>query len=89
MSINADLLDIICCPATRLPLGVMPAEQVQTLNRRIEEGTLVGRGGEKLTEPLTEALVTRDGKLAYPVRDGIPVLLEDSGIVLAQLEDAG
>ena len=89
MSINAELLDIICCPATRLPLRVMPAEQVQALNGRIEEGTLVGRGGEPLSEPLTEALVTRDGKLAYPVRDGIPVLLEDSGIVLSQIEDAG
>ena len=89
MSINADLLDIICCPATRLPLRVMPAEQLQTLNRNIEQGSLVSRDGQKLTEPLTEALVTRDGKLAYPVRDGIPVLLEDSGIVLAQLEDAG
>ena len=89
MSIDADLLDIICCPATRLPLRVMPAEQVDALNRRIGEGALVGRDGGKLTEPLTEALVTRDGKLAYPVRDGIPVLLEDSGIVLSQLDDAG
>ena len=89
MSIDADLLDIICCPATRLPLSVMPAERIEALNRRIGEGTLVGRDGGKLTEPLTDALVTRDGKLAYPVRDGIPVLLEDSGIVMSQLDDAG
>ena len=89
MSINTDLLDIICCPVTRLPLRVMSAEQLQTLNRRIAEGTLVGRDGGQLNGPLTEALVTRDGKLAYPVRDGIPVLLEDSGIMLSQLGDAG
>jgi uncharacterized protein YbaR (Trm112 family) len=31
------------------------------------------------------ALVTRDGRRAYPVGDGIPVLLADDGIAL----DAG
>jgi uncharacterized protein YbaR (Trm112 family) len=32
--------------------------------------------------------VTRDGRMAYPVRDGIPVLLEEQGILLAQLNAA-
>ena len=36
--------------------------------------------------PLTEALVTRSGKLIYPIRDGIPVLLEDQAMSLQQLE---
>lgn len=86
MSMDAHLLDIICCPVTRLPLQVMSAEMLRALNRRIEQSNLVGRDGSVVTEPLGEALVTRDGKLAYPVRDGIPILLEDSGIVLSQLE---
>lgn len=88
MSIDAHLLDIVCCPVTRLPLQIMSAEKRRALNRRIEQGKLVGRDGEAVTEPLDEALVTRDGTLAYPVRDGILVLLEGSGIVLAQLQGA-
>lgn len=86
MSIDAKLLDIICCPVTRLPMEVMGEAKLHALNRRIKESKLVTRDGTVLTDELQEALITRDGELAYPIRDGIPVLLEDHCIVLSQLE---
>ena len=44
------------------------------------------RGGELLAESLSEALVTDDNKLLYPIANGIPVLLEGESVSLEQLE---
>jgi uncharacterized protein YbaR (Trm112 family) len=82
------LLEIVCCPVTQLPLAPMALSQVQRLNQLIGERRIKTRGGMLLDEPIEQALVTRDGKVAYPIRDGIPILLEESGIVLSQLEDS-
>lgn len=79
------LLDIICCPATRLPLELMDAARLSRLNAAIATGAVRNHAEESLSGSLAEALVTRDGRLAYPVRDGIPVLLEDECIDLNQL----
>lgn len=78
------LLDIICCPATHLPLRPMPAAMLARLNARIEEGSLRFRDERPVTEPLEQALITEDERIAYPVRDDIPLLLEEFGIVIAQ-----
>ncbi|MCC7257526.1 MAG: Trm112 family protein [Gammaproteobacteria bacterium] len=79
------LLDIICCPATRLPLELLDAGRLSSLNDAIAAGQVRNHGNQPVAEALDEALVTRDGKLAYPVRDGIPVLLEDECIDLRRL----
>jgi uncharacterized protein YbaR (Trm112 family) len=79
------LLDIICCPVTRLPLELMDAARLDRLNAAISTGTLRNHAEESVRDTLAEALVTRDGRLAYPVRDGIPILLEDECIDLRQL----
>jgi uncharacterized protein YbaR (Trm112 family) len=79
------LLDIICCPVTRLPLEVLDAERLSRLNAAIAAGTIKNHGEHNVSASVVEALVTRDGRLAYPVRDGIPILLEDECIDLKQL----
>ena len=87
MTFDRNLLDIICCPVTRLPLEPVSADLLEQLNRLIETRTLKSCDDTIVDQPLREALMTRDGRLAYPVRDGIPVLLEDQGIVLAQVDE--
>lgn len=94
------LLDIVCCPLTKLPLQRLDAARLRRLNQAISAGTL-RRGAPGLrseavageTVPpeatLVEALVTRDGRLVYPVRDGIPILLAEESIDWTQLPPEG
>jgi uncharacterized protein YbaR (Trm112 family) len=79
------LLDIICCPVTRLPLQLLDTSRLDALNAAIRAGGVKTVDDQPLQDDLQEALVTRDGRLAYPVRDGIPILLEEECINLAQV----
>lgn len=79
------LLDIICCPATHLPLELLTAERLSRLNAAIAGGGIRNQGEQVLSESLAEALVTNNGHFAYPVRDGIPILLDHECIDLRQL----
>lgn len=73
------LLDIICCPTTKLPLELLATDRLDELNAAIRSGDIENQA-ETLSEELKEALITRDGHRVYPVRDGIPILLEEECI---------
>lgn len=79
------LLTILRCPVSRKGLSVLKKDGLERLNAAIGKGELVNHEGTKLAEPLAEALVTDDGKRAYPVADGIPVLLESESIAMEQI----
>ncbi len=82
------LLGILCCPITHKGLAPARGDLLKKVNASIAARRLANREGETLSEALGEALVTDDGKLLYPVRDGIPVLLESESIGLEQLDGA-
>ncbi|MDH5454936.1 MAG: hypothetical protein OEY37_02625 [Gammaproteobacteria bacterium] len=79
------LLTILRCPVTHKGLSVLKKDKLEKVNAAIKAGTLERQDGVKLAEPLTEALVTDDGKRVYPVDEGIPVLLEGESIAMEQL----
>lgn len=87
MPVDGKLLEILCCPVSRTPLTRLEASRLERLNREIEAGKARFVGGEPVGEALQEALVTEDGKVIYPVNDGIPVLLEERGIGTVQFQD--
>jgi uncharacterized protein YbaR (Trm112 family) len=80
------LLAILCCPVTHKGLSLARPELLRKINTAINDGKLVNHDGVELSESLTEALVTDDGKIMYPVSDGIPVLLEGESVGLSQLD---
>ena len=78
------LLEIMCCPETHQPLAKAGAELIGDRNKRIQAGTLVDRVDEKITEPIDGGLIREDGKIMFPIRQDIPVMLIDQGIPLGQ-----
>jgi len=79
-SVSQELLEILVCPDTRQPVRPADDDLLAALNARIRRGELRNRGGDKVEQELTEALVREDGQRVYPVDDGIPVMLVEESI---------
>lgn len=80
--IDPGLLEIVACPDTHQALAVADDALVERVNAAIAGGRVTNVGGEAVTEPLEGGLVRDDGRIVYPIRDGIPVLLVDEGLAV-------
>ena len=79
-SIDRDLLEMLACPDTRQRLAEAGADVLDRVNARVRAKTAKNVGGKLVEVELEAGLVRHDGKIVYPIRDGIPVLLVDEGI---------
>lgn len=82
MRVDPELVEILICPESRQPVALASPEQLEALNARIRAGTLRNRGGGSVEKEFEEGLIREDGRILYPVDDGIPVMLVEESIEL-------
>ena len=85
MSIDKDLLAILCCPETKQSVSMADSALVKKLNDAVASGSLKNKGNKPVSEQLDGGLIRADQKILYPIRENIPVMLIEEGIPLQQI----
>jgi len=81
-TLDPQLLSILCCPETKQEVALLDQAGLDTLNQKIEAGDLQNRGGSVVKEKLEAGLLRADKTVVYPIRDAIPIMLIDEGIIV-------
>ncbi|MCH7475540.1 MAG: hypothetical protein IIA55_13605 [Gemmatimonadetes bacterium] len=82
---DRELLEILCCPKTKVPVEMLSEDKLKAVNDRIGRGDVKTVDGSKVDKPLDAGLITEDGKTIYRIDDDIPIMLIDEGIPADQI----
>lgn len=86
--LDEDSLQRLRCPLTFGKLTPADDELIDRLNRSIDAGGVLTRGGQPQSRRVQGGLVTEDRRQLYPIQDGIICMLVDGAIELDSLPDA-
>jgi uncharacterized protein YbaR (Trm112 family) len=84
--LDAQLLALLVCPATHQAVTLASPADVQRLIAGVRSGEVRTVAGAEPDAAFDGALVRQDGAVAYPIRDGIPVMLVEEGLVIDRLD---
>jgi len=80
--LNAELLALLVCPETHQDVTLATDVEVAQINEAIRTGHIRTAAGASVDQPVDGALIRADRAIAYPIRDGIPVMLVAEGLAL-------
>jgi uncharacterized protein YbaR (Trm112 family) len=83
--LNAELLALLVCPETHQDVTLATPGEIALLNEAIRRGQVRTAGGSPVEQPVEDALIRQDRLIAYPIRDGIPVMLVAEGLSIPQV----
>jgi len=83
--LDAELLALLVCPETHQDVTLATPGEIILLNEAIHQGRVRTVAGKEVDQPVEGALIRIDRAVAYPIRDGIPVMLVAEGLAIAQV----
>ena len=83
--LTAELLALLVCPETHQDVVLATTAEIALLNEAIRSGQVQTVDGKPVDQPVDGALIRVDRAIAYPIRDGIPVMLVPEGLVIRQV----
>ena len=79
---NFTLLELLRCPESGQPVAEASPELVQRLEALRSKGFLLDARGEVVQDAIQYGLVRKDRTRFFPIREGIPVMLQEESIVI-------
>jgi uncharacterized protein YbaR (Trm112 family) len=87
--LDPELLALLVCPQTHQDVTLATPEEIARLNEAIRLGHVTTTGHKEVIQPLEAALIRIDRAIAYPIKEGIPVMLVDEGLMIAEVDLVG
>ena len=83
--LRGEILATLCCPEDRSTLTLASESLITEINTVIRLGRLRNRAGQVVEHRIDGGLTRAARDVMYPIIEGIPVLVRDEAIPLAQL----